>query len=86
VVRGRKNKDTYRENETLIVTLTEHKMAFLIRDALVEQGITQAAFCKMVGVSTKHLNLVLNGKATARSAQLDYWAFVLGKKFSVTLD
>lgn len=61
-------------------------MAELIREALAEDGITQAAFCRMVGVSTKHLNLVLSGKASARPASLDYWAFVLGRRFSVTLD
>lgn len=61
-------------------------MAELIKEALAADGITQGAFCRQVGVSTKHLNLVLQGKATARSATLDYWAFVLGRRFDVTLE
>lgn len=61
------------------------RMAGLIRDALAEDGISQAAFCRMVGVSTKHLNLVLSGKETARTAALEYWAFVLGRRFTITL-
>jgi transcriptional regulator with XRE-family HTH domain len=66
--------------------LSEHRMASLIGDALAEEGISQAEFCRRVGVSPKHLNLVLSGKATARSATLDYWAFTLGRRFVVTLE
>lgn len=60
-------------------------MARLIGLALENDGISQAAFCRTVGVSPKHLSQVLNGKATARSAALDYWAFVLGRHFEVSL-
>lgn len=65
--------------------LTSRKMAALIGQALEDDGLTQAEFCRRVGVSTKHLNTVLSGKATAREAQLDYWAFVLGRSFHVEL-
>lgn len=61
-------------------------MAELIKQALIEDGISQAEFCRRVGVSTKHLNLVLNGKVAARTAALDYWAFVLGRRFDVSLE
>lgn len=61
-------------------------MAALIADMLAAQGLTQAEFARRVGVSVKHLNLVLNGKAVARSQALDYWAFVLGYRFEVTLE
>lgn len=60
-------------------------MAELIRQHLENIGKTQAEFCREVGVSTKHLNSVLTGRATARTAALDYWAWVLGMRFDVTL-
>lgn len=60
-------------------------MAQFIGEALAADGISQAEFCRTVGVSTKHLNQVLQGKATARMATLDYWAFVLGFHFEVKL-
>lgn len=65
--------------------MTEHHMAYLIGRALAEDGVSQAEFSRKVGVSTKHLNQVLLGKATARPAALDYWAFVLGRRFDVAL-
>jgi DNA-binding transcriptional regulator YiaG len=61
------------------------QMARQIADALDADGITQAEFARRCGVTTKHLNQVLRGKATARYAQLDYWAFVLGRTWTVTL-
>jgi len=60
-------------------------MAELIGDALKKDGLSQAEFCRRAGVSTKHLNLVLQGKATAYPTTLDYWAFVLNRHFVVTL-
>jgi transcriptional regulator with XRE-family HTH domain len=60
-------------------------MAALIAEALEKDGLSQAEFCRRAGVSTKHLNLVLNGKATARAATLDYWAWLLGRHFTVRL-
>jgi transcriptional regulator with XRE-family HTH domain len=61
-------------------------MAELIRETLAAEGITQAAFCRRVGVSAKHLNQVLSGNADARPATLDYWAFALGMRFVVALE
>ncbi len=61
-------------------------MAALIADVMASQGMTQAEFARRVGVSTKHLNQVLNGKAVARTQALDYWVFVLGYRFEVTLE
>lgn len=66
--------------------MTEEQMATLIGAALQEDGMSQAEFCRRVGVSAKHLNTVLRGHATARAATLDYWAFVLGRHFEVFLD
>lgn len=64
---------------------TAERMAEAIGAALVEDGISQAEFSRRVGVSPKHLNQVLSGKATARIQALDYWAYVLGRQFAVDL-
>lgn len=61
-------------------------MGELIGQALAEDGISQAEFCRRVGVSTKHLNQVIHGRAIAAPGQMDYWAFVLGRRWSVALD
>lgn len=60
-------------------------MAAMIAQALEEDGLTQAAFARMVGVSQKHVSTVLTGKATAKVASLDYWAFALNRRFVVSL-
>lgn len=61
-------------------------MAELIGAALKEDGISQAEFCRQAGVSTKHLNMVLSGRAAATPATLDYWAFLLGRHFEIRLE
>ena len=61
------------------------QMASQIAEALEADGITQAEFARRTGVTAKHLNQVLRGKATARYAQLDYWAYVLGRSWAVSL-
>lgn len=66
--------------------LTAELMAQLIGAALGEDEMSQAEFARRAGVSTKHVNQVLRGKTTARMAQLDYWAFVLRRRFVVTLE
>lgn len=66
--------------------LTALSMGALIGKALDEEGVSQAEFCRRVGVSTKHLNQVITGGAVARAVELDYWAFALGREWSVTLE
>lgn len=66
--------------------LSAERMAGLLAAALAEDDMTQAEFARRAGVSTKHVNQVLNGRVTARHAQLDYWAFVLGRRFAITLE
>lgn len=65
--------------------LTAHQMGRLIGQALEEDGLSQAEFCRMVGASAKHVNQVIQGKAVASMAQLDYWAFALGRQWRVAL-
>lgn len=64
-------------------TQTNAAMVAMIRDALTEQGLSQAEFSRRVGVSQKHLCKVLNGSSETRLATLDYWAFVLGFRFLI---
>lgn len=65
--------------------LTSQEMGRLIGVHLDEAGISQAEFCRRVGVTPKHLCRVISGAAVATSAQLDYWAFALGCRWSVSL-
>lgn len=67
-------------------TLTAARMAKMIAEAVEAAGLTQAEFARRAGVSTKHVNQVFGGHAHAYQATLDYWAFVLGKRWNVTLD
>jgi transcriptional regulator with XRE-family HTH domain len=60
-------------------------MAGLLAEAIEADGLTQAEFARRVGASPKHVNLVLNGKAHAYQATLDYWAFVLGRRWHIDL-
>lgn len=66
-------------------TLTATLMAQLIAEAIEADGLTQAEFARRVGASQKHVSQVLTGKAHAYQATLDYWAFVLGRRWSVDL-
>ena len=65
--------------------LTSQEMGRIIGERLDEMGISQAEFCRRVGVTPKHLCKVIGGTAVATTAQLDYWAFVLGCRWSVSL-
>ena len=61
-------------------------MGALIGQALVEDGMAQAEFARRVGSSAKHVNQVINGHAVATHALCDYWAWVLGRRWSITLE
>lgn len=65
--------------------LTRQRMARLIAEALEADGLTQAEFAKRVGATTKHVNVVLQGHSYAAMETLDYWAFVLGRHWTVDL-
>jgi transcriptional regulator with XRE-family HTH domain len=60
-------------------------MAYLIKDALLEDGLTQTRFAQMAGVSLKHLNEVLRGKAGVQPETLDHWAAVLDREWHIEL-
>lgn len=61
------------------------RMLQLVQAELESQGISQAAFCRRVGVSSKHLNRCLNGHAQPAIATIEYWAWCLGCAFEVRL-
>lgn len=65
--------------------LTRARMAQLIAEALEEDGVTQAEFARRVGVTQKHVSKVLTGQQFASMETLDYWAFVLGRRWSVEM-
>jgi transcriptional regulator with XRE-family HTH domain len=67
------------------ITLSQALMCQLIAEAIEEDGLTQAEFARRVGCTPKHANQVLNGKAFAAPATLDFWAFVLGRRWSIEL-
>lgn len=60
-------------------------MAEMIRIRLKAQGRSQAWLARQAGVSRKHVNLVLNGKAAASFEMLEGWATFLGLMFIVAL-
>ena len=62
-----------------------HRMGALIGQALEDDCITQAEFARAVGVSPKHLNQVITGKAIASAGQLEYWAYALERTWTVGL-
>lgn len=72
-----------REITPLLATPTHLRMAELIRAEMERQNCSQALLAKAVGRSPKHVNQVLNGKASTH--ELDYWAHILGVRFIVSL-
>jgi transcriptional regulator with XRE-family HTH domain len=71
------------ETTPLLATPTHIRMAELIRAEMARQNCTQALLAKAVGRSPKHVNQVLNGKASTH--ELDYWAHILGVRFVISL-
>ncbi len=69
---------------TMAMNLRE-QMAAMVLSVLDDSGMTQAEFARRVGASTKHVNQVLTGKAHAYQATLDYWVFVLGRRWEIDL-
>lgn len=65
--------------------LTRDRMARLLAAAIEEDGLTQAEFARRVGATPKHVNTTLTGKQVASMETLDYWAFVLGRRWNVEL-
>ena len=67
------------------MSLSAH-MAGLLAEQIATRGMTQRQFADLIGASTKHINLVLNGRTGARIDTLEQWARDLGMEFIVTLE
>lgn len=65
---------------------TAQRMGVLIGRVLQRDGVSQADFARLVGVSQKHLSRVVTGQCAANPATLDRWAAILGCSFTVGLD
>ena len=50
-----------------------------------ELGWTQADLARETGLTPKHINQIMQGKATGSPVMLDFVAFVLGCEWDVTL-
>lgn len=58
-------------------------MVSMIVDLLYDKKMTQAELAQRSFTSTKHVSLVLSGKANASTDLLEHWAQILGKRFCV---
>lgn len=63
--------------------LVTQRMADLLMEHMAAIGITQAELARRIGRTPKHVNQVVHGKSG--TGELDYWAFVLGLRFDVSL-
>lgn len=54
-------------------------------DALAEAGFYQADLARLTGLSTKHINQMVHGKAGTPAA-FDYAAFCIGRRWRVSLE
>lgn len=61
-----------------------NQFATIIAAKLIERGMTQADLAREMGVSAKHINQMLTGKATGSPGMLDYAAHTLGFRWAVT--
>lgn len=64
---------------------TAVRMAQLVGVELRRQGMTQTQLAKQLGITQKHLSMVLNGRSHASLTMLDAAAEVLGTSWAVAL-
>lgn len=60
------------------------QLSMAILDAMTAAGVSQADLAAEMGLTTKHMNHLVNGKSGALG-MYDYAAFTLGKKWEVRL-
>lgn len=63
----------------------QEQLADALLHALEVANVTQAELARMTGLSTKHINKMVNGEVAA-PAMFDYCAHALGQRFVVTLE
>lgn len=57
----------------------------LLQEALDDEGMSQVDFAEATGFSTKHVNLMLNGKCGWSMAAMEHAAAVLGRVWVIDL-
>lgn len=67
-----------------MAALTADRQIALLAAYMRENGIAQAELARRTGRTAKHVNQVFRWRAG--TGELDYWAFVLGLRFEVTLE
>lgn len=60
------------------------QFAAIIEKQLEVKGWSQADLAREMGVTPKHINQMLTGKATGSPGMLDFAAFTLGFEWQVT--
>lgn len=60
------------------------QFAVVIKARLDELGMSQADLAREMGVTPKHINQMLTGKATGSPGMLDFVAYTLGFEWQVT--
>jgi transcriptional regulator with XRE-family HTH domain len=66
-------------------SLLSRSMTNLIKQAIVDDGLTQGEFAQRLGRSRTGVSSVLNGNNTISIRLLETWAAVLGYRFEVRL-
>lgn len=65
------------------MTDAEHALRAQVRAALAATRISQAETCRELGLSTKHLNMMLTGKATLTLEWAERIVALCGKRVEV---
>ncbi|MFF8590005.1 helix-turn-helix transcriptional regulator [Streptomyces sp. NPDC015220] len=64
----------------------EGQVRRLVRQALADAGLTQAAVARRLGISTKHLSMMLNGGSTLSLTWADRITQLAGQRIRIRLD
>ncbi|MFF9309958.1 helix-turn-helix transcriptional regulator [Streptomyces sp. NPDC014748] len=85
--RGRDQPGTVRrESPPEPANVLEDQLRRLARQALADSGLTQAAAARRLGVSTKHLSMMLKGGSTLSLTWADRITQLVGQRISIRLD
>lgn len=61
------------------------QLCIQLLEALALEGMTQADLAREMGITTKHINHLVNGKSGS-FGMFDYAAHVLGRSWTVTME
>ncbi|MFJ3984380.1 helix-turn-helix transcriptional regulator [Streptomyces fungicidicus] len=63
----------------------EGELCHLVRQALTTAGLTQAEAARKLGISTKHLHMMLSGRSTLSLARAEQLLALCGQKLAIHL-